>query len=101
MKQTNIHPYVKSRIHRIYKSMKARCYGSKKCPYYKNYGGRGIQVCDEWLNDEMSFIEWAFTHGYKDNLTIDRIEVLRSNTTFIYQRAVEKLLKEQDGNSKK
>lgn len=75
MRNANIQPYVKTRIHRIYKSMKARCYGSKKCPYFKNYGGRGIKVCDEWLNNELSFIEWAFSHGYTDELTIDRIDV--------------------------
>lgn len=40
---------------------------------YKNYGARGISVCEEWKNPNI-FFEWAFQNGYKDNLTIDRIE---------------------------
>lgn len=73
-KITPMHPYVGTRIDRIYKSMKGRCY-YKKMMGYKNYGGRGIKVCEEWLNDELSFIEWALSHGYTDKLTLDRIDV--------------------------
>jgi len=40
---------------------------------YKNYGGRGIKVCDEWRKSFSSFFIWATTHGYGDGLTIDRI----------------------------
>lgn len=36
-------------------------------------GGRGIKVCDEWNKSAKSFAEWAFTHGYNDELTLDRI----------------------------
>jgi hypothetical protein len=39
---------------------------------YKNYGGRGISVCDEWLNP-INFFSWAKSNGYKEGLTIDRI----------------------------
>jgi hypothetical protein len=39
------------------------------------YGGRGITVCDEWRNDFMVFHNWAITHGYKEGLLIDRIDV--------------------------
>lgn len=48
-----------------------------KARYYKNYGGRGIKICDEWLGKEgfSNFFEWAISNGYKDNLTIDRIDV--------------------------
>ena len=53
--------------------MKARCYYSKdRC--YDLYGGRGIQVCDEWKNNFMSFYRWAISHGYSDELSIDRID---------------------------
>lgn len=64
----------KTRIRFIYNNMKARCYNSND-KGYKNYGGRGIKICDEWLNDFINFYNWAMSNGYKDNLTIDRIDV--------------------------
>jgi len=36
--------------------MKTRCY-NKKSKDYKNYGGRGIKVCDRWLNSFENFFE--------------------------------------------
>lgn len=56
-----------------YKCMMERCYRKKSCNY-ANYGGRGITVCDEWHNIE-AFEKWAIENGYKDGLTIDRIDV--------------------------
>lgn len=56
----------------IYSNMKQRCY-NKNNYGYKNYGGRGIKVCDEWLNNFKSFYDWSINNGYQDNLTIDRI----------------------------
>lgn len=54
--------------------MKKRCY--LKCNHdYKNYGARGIAVCDEWRNDFMAFYNWSMANGYNDTLTIDRIDV--------------------------
>lgn len=41
---------------------------------YPRYGGRGIRICDEWLNDKESFINWALNHGYNSDLSIDRID---------------------------
>lgn len=38
---------------------------------YKDYGGRGITVCDEW-KDASTFINWARSHGYSDDLLLDR-----------------------------
>ena len=49
-----------------------RCFNSK-CADYKYYGSRGITVCNEWKNDFMSFYTWAMRNGYRENLTIDRI----------------------------
>lgn len=48
-----------------------RCY-SKKNKNYRWYGGKGIKICDEWINDYFAFEQWALSHGYKDGLTIDR-----------------------------
>lgn len=42
---------------------------------YKNYGGRGIKICDEWENDYIAFEKWAMANGYNNALTIDRIDV--------------------------
>ena len=53
--------------------MKQRCYNSKM-PNFKYYGARGIAVCDEWRNDSQSFYEWAILNGYKEELTLDRID---------------------------
>jgi hypothetical protein len=64
----------KDRLYRIWNGMKSRCY-SVNTHYYSNYGGRGIEVCDEWKKDFMSFREWALNNGYSDSLSIDRIDV--------------------------
>jgi hypothetical protein len=53
--------------------MKQRCY-YRKAKYFKNYGGRGIQVCDEWRDDFVAFSKWALLNGYTDELSIDRID---------------------------
>jgi len=52
-------------------NMKKRCY-DQNTEYYKYYGGKGIIVCDEWLNDRKKFYEWALENGYEEHLTIDR-----------------------------
>lgn len=62
------------RLYRIWSSMKSRCYYHKnKCFHY--YGGRGISICDEWLNSFNTFATWALCNGYADDLSIDRINV--------------------------
>lgn len=63
----------KTRLYRCYDSMKTRCY-NKNFIRYDRYGGRGIKVCDEWLNDIESFFKWALDNGYRDDLTLDRID---------------------------
>lgn len=42
---------------------------------YKNYGGRGIKICDEWIDSFETFYNWSMQNGYKEGLTIDRIDV--------------------------
>lgn len=68
-----IHGLSHTRIDNIYKSMISRCYNANSCNF-KHYGAKGIKVCDEWGNDRRRFYEWAFNNGYKDDLTIDRID---------------------------
>lgn len=63
-----------SRLYIIFTGMKQRCYNQKN-PSYPRYGGRGIKICDEWLNDFMNFYNWAMSNGYDDKLSIDRIDV--------------------------
>ena len=61
-----------TRLFWVWHGMMERC-SNKKSLSYKHYGGKGIQVCDEW-KDSTAFIKWALENGYKDNLTIDRID---------------------------
>lgn len=79
-----------TRLNYIFSAMKKRCYNTT-CKSYKDYGGRGITICDEWRNTEITsikgtksnnvtkgfiaFKEWALNNGYADNLTLDRIDV--------------------------
>lgn len=70
----NKHGLCNTRLYSIYTNMKTRCY-NKNNSHYQYYGKRGIVICDEWLNDFKAFYDWALSHGYKDNLTIDRIDV--------------------------
>jgi len=71
---STIHGLSKSRIGGIYRNMIHRC-NNRKDHAYKDYGGRGIKVCEEWQNDIRSFYEWAMGNGYDDTLTLDRIDV--------------------------
>lgn len=57
-----------------YHSMKKRCLNIN-CKRYKDYGGRGITICDEWLVGFDNFAKWAYEHGYEEGLTIERINV--------------------------
>lgn len=62
-----------TRLYRIWKNMKTRCY-NPRFKEYERYGGRGITICDAWLHDFSAFRDWAVSHGYSDKLTIDRID---------------------------
>ena len=66
-----IHGFSRRRLYEIWSGMKKRCF-NKNCKAFENYGGRGIKVCDEWL-EYKPFHEWAYSNGYKEGLTIDRI----------------------------
>lgn len=66
------HSKYHTRLYRTYANMKQRCY-NKNNKRYQDWGGRGIEICDEWLNSFMTFYNWAIANGYQDDLTIDRI----------------------------
>lgn len=68
------HGLYRTRLYKTWHNMIQRC-SNKNNIHFKNYGGRGIKVCDDWKNDFLSFYNWAINNGYKDNLTIDRIDV--------------------------
>lgn len=75
MARKNItHNMTHTRLYRIYKGMIGRCY-YKSSQRYNAYGGRGITVCDEWKNDKTKFFDWALKNGYREDLTIERIDV--------------------------
>ena len=67
------HGMAGTRIFRTWAKMKQRCQNPND-PSYSAYGGRGIKVCDAWMEFQ-SFYDWAMSNGYQDNLTIDRINV--------------------------
>ncbi|MDB1947668.1 hypothetical protein PMY35_07525 [Clostridium tertium] len=64
----------KTKLYGRWVMMKQRCYNPNNKDYY-NYGARGIQVCDEWRNNYLSFHNWAYSNGYDDTLSIDRVNV--------------------------
>lgn len=70
---TKNNPFVNSRLENIYYAMTYRCHNPNCAIYYK-YGAKGIKVCDEWRDDKFKFYDWAMSHGYKENLSIDRID---------------------------
>lgn len=59
-------------LYRRYNDIKTRCY-NKNREKYKIYGGRGIEMCEEWKNSYESFKDWALQNGWDKNLSIDRI----------------------------
>lgn len=67
------HGLSSSRLYHIYSGMQQRCLNPCH-PQYKNYGAKGITICDEWLDSFTSFVSWSYDNGYEENLTIDRID---------------------------
>lgn len=71
------HDGKRPRLYNVWRGMKRRCYDHNYSSYYR-YGGRGITVCDEWL-DYQRFYEWAMSSGYdplaqRGVCTLDRID---------------------------
>lgn len=61
-------------LYSSYYTIIKRCYNPKH-DGYKNYGERGIKVCEEWLNSYEEFYNWAINNGWKQSLSLDRIDV--------------------------
>lgn len=61
------------KLYQIWITMRRRCYDSTVINY-KYYGGKGITVCDEWRTSYKTFETWAIENGYKEGLSIDRID---------------------------
>lgn len=73
--KTRTHGFSKTKLYGVYANIKYRCYNSNHHEFY-NYGGKGIKMSPEWLGDSgfENFRNWAIAAGYKDGLTIDRID---------------------------
>lgn len=65
------HGLSKHPLHRVWRGMIQRCH-NKNYKHFDRYGGRGIIVCGDWLNNFKSFYDWCMINGYKRGLTIDR-----------------------------
>lgn len=74
IKVNTTHGLSRSKIYHIYHTMKNRCY-KKSSKAYSDYGGRGIAICDKWLDSFEVFNNWAVSNGYEVGLTLERIDV--------------------------
>ena len=83
-----------TRLYRIWSGIKDRCcnHNSK---YWDRYGARGITVCDEWKNSFEQFCQWSLDNGYRDNLTLDRID---NNKGYFADNCRWATYKEQENN---
>lgn len=80
MRQRNtVHGQARTKLYYVWKNIRKRCYNIKD-KSYDRYGGRGIEVCEEWKKSFQSFYNWAHANGYNENAkygecTLDRIDV--------------------------
>lgn len=65
------HGLSKHSLHAVWMLMKQRCYNPKATGYC-NYGGRGVEVCDEWKNDFKAFYDWAIGNNWQYGLDLDK-----------------------------
>lgn len=68
------HGKSRHRLNSIWRDMRRRCNDTKRRSY-KSYGGRGIKVCSAWEEDFINFYNWSIENGYKEDLSLDRIDV--------------------------
>lgn len=72
-RERSTHGMRNTKLYSVWANIKNRCYNPSS-KSYPSYGGRGIKVCDDWL-DSSKFIEWAMSSGYSEGSTIERIDV--------------------------
>lgn len=85
-----------TRLYGIWAGMKNRCYNQNDF-HYSRWGAKGITVCDEWKNSFQAFYDWAISNGYKNDLTIDRID---NNGNYEPSNCRWTTVKEQNRNKK-
>lgn len=68
------HKMSNTKLYYVYREMIQRCCNPNN-KGYKNYGGRGISICEDWRRDFINFYKWAISNGYEEGLSIDRIDV--------------------------
>lgn len=72
-KKREAHGDARTRLYAIYCGMKSRCY-DEGWALFRHYGAQGVRVCEDWRSSYISFRTWALNHGYKDSMTLDRID---------------------------
>ena len=61
------------KVYTVWCCLKSRCYNKNEKSYH-DYGGRGIEVCKEWIKDFKSFYDWSMSNEWEEGLQIDRID---------------------------
>lgn len=90
------HGMKNTRIYNIWDTMKQRCLNSKQKDY-KNYGGRGIKACEEWLEFN-NFYNWSKANGYRNDLSLERVNV---NGNYEPSNCIWITMKEQARNTRR
>ena len=73
IKRSTTHNQRHTKLYEVWKSIKQRCFNPQNRDY-KNYGGRGISMSEDWKNNFQSFYNWSMSNGYLKSLSIDRID---------------------------
>lgn len=94
MNKQCISSHDRNKLYNTWRGMKRRCLDSS-CKHYHNYGGRGIAICQEWLDDFDNFVDWALLSGWKEGLTLEREDV---DGNYCPENCSWKTMKEQHRN---
>lgn len=73
MSAKRIHGMANTHLYQIWRGIKDRCLNPNN-KHFDRYGGRGITICDDWINNFQAFYDWSIENGFKEGLTIDRID---------------------------